>query len=51
MKRLQESIDVETAIRDGALDVGLFAPKALLSESTAEFIFTNIQNELSQLGR
>lgn len=44
----QPSIDVEVAVRDGSLDVGLFAPKPLLDESQVEDMLHELQSLLRQ---
>ncbi|CRG90441.1 Hydroxamate-type ferrichrome siderophore peptide synthetase [Talaromyces islandicus] len=46
-----DCIDVEIAVRDGAMDVGIFGPEALLSAERAERILSDIRKELEQLGR
>ncbi|KAF2422748.1 hypothetical protein EJ08DRAFT_475481 [Tothia fuscella] len=45
------SIDVEVALRDGALDVGIFAPIELMSEEQAEEMMANLHDQLMALVR
>jgi len=43
---LQPTIDLEAAVRDGALDVGVFAPDALLTRSAAEEFLDEVMRKL-----
>jgi hypothetical protein len=42
----QPSIDVEVALRDGALDVGIFGPEHLMNEGQAGEMLKNLHDEL-----
>ncbi|KAF1999998.1 hypothetical protein P154DRAFT_522786, partial [Amniculicola lignicola CBS 123094] len=44
------SIDVEATIRDGALDVGIFAPTSMLSLEAAQRLMEGLKAELEALG-
>jgi hypothetical protein len=45
----QSSIDVEAAIRNGCLDVGIFAPEARLNLATMEGVLDEIRQEMKRL--
>ena len=45
----QPSIDVEAAIRNGTLDVGIFGPKGLLSETIAGNMFEKLREEIMDI--
>ncbi|KAJ9393053.1 hypothetical protein DTO063F5_190 [Paecilomyces variotii] len=40
------TIDIEAAVRGDALDVGVFGPKNLVNEATAETILTDLRREI-----
>ncbi len=42
----QPSIDVEAAIRNNAVDVGIFGPKSLLSEADAGRMAESLREEM-----
>lgn len=44
-----DCIDVEIAVRDGAMDVGIFGPETLLGAEKAEGILDEIRKELEHL--
>jgi hypothetical protein len=46
---IQSCIDIEAAIRDNRLDVGIFAPEGRLDKATAESVLTGIQQEMMGL--
>jgi hypothetical protein len=48
---MQPSIDVEVALRDGALDVGLFGPIEMMDDQTAEDLLVRLKEELFDLTR
>lgn len=45
----QPTLDVEAAVRNDLLDVGLFGPSACLSHETAEKIMEKLQQQLTTL--
>ncbi|KAL1967788.1 hypothetical protein VTN77DRAFT_2477 [Rasamsonia byssochlamydoides] len=45
----RNSIDVEAAIRDNGLDVGIFSPEERLDKTTAESVLAEIQREMTRL--
>ena len=46
---IQPTIDIEVAVRDGSLDLGIFGPYSLLSRKQVEEIFGSIREALYQL--
>ena len=46
---IQHSIDVEAAIRNGKLDVGLFGPTTMLPLDSAERVMTEIREHFLAL--
>ena len=49
LTKTQHSIDVEAAIRNGKLDVGLFGPTAMLPLDSAERVMTEIREQILAL--
>ena len=49
LTRTQHSIDVEAAIRNGKLDVGLFGSTAMLPLDSAERVITEIRENILAL--
>ncbi|EEA25907.1 nonribosomal siderophore peptide synthase, putative [Talaromyces marneffei ATCC 18224] len=43
-----DCIDIEAAVRDGKLDVGIFGPETLLSQLQAEEILSSLRRELEE---
>ena len=48
---LQHAVDIEATIRNGALDVGIFAPEEMMSIADAEGVVEEIRAELNKLGK
>jgi ferricrocin synthase len=48
-KLLQNCIDIEAAVRDGKLDVGIFVPELLLSKNKVDTILSRIKRDLEVL--
>jgi ferricrocin synthase len=45
----QPSIDIEAAIRNGALDVGIFAPGDILGQEQAEGVMESLRDLLESV--
>lgn len=45
----QPNIDVEVAIRDGALDLGVFGPTALMSKEKVDKLSQGLREELKKI--
>ncbi|EED21789.1 nonribosomal siderophore peptide synthase SidC [Talaromyces stipitatus ATCC 10500] len=44
-----DSMDIEAAVRDGKLDIGVFGPESLLSQEKAEEILSRLRRELGDV--
>lgn len=44
------AIDIEATVRDGALDVGVFAPAEMMSLEDGKKLIADIKAELESLG-
>jgi hypothetical protein len=45
----QFALDVEATVRNGALDVGVFAPEAMLGLEGAEVLVRDLEREMERL--
>jgi hypothetical protein len=51
LMRIQHALDVEATVRDGALDVGVFAPQGMMSLEEGERLMQDLRTELEGLSK